>query len=364
MARSVRVLVGTGVPVAPPEIPVGPPAGYSTYPSNAATFDAGCDTYTKTYLPAGTYTFSDFLYPTNPTMGAYLTKCVALAGAGMDQTIIKMNANTSTRASAFAAIPSGTGNPYNLVFMGTGSGRGGGPQLTVSDFTVVGTDQSHVYNGLMLAYSNAPVVRNVKVHGIPGTSSTPPTETFSLNLYNCLNATVENCIVDGRRDETGGSQAASLLGLNNSDHVSVSDTIIRYTGPAFAVAGWQSTGGDFTRCTFDHNGRVPIHLENTDGVWNFTNCTWSNTDADEFHAVIATSKNYLTGQNVLNIYDPVYDNMRGDGKFWVRFLLWTTGSDGVPVWQDKTVGSGSTPGAVNLYINGVLRPDLVRLQIG
>jgi hypothetical protein len=341
----------------------GPPTGYTTYSAGAATFDAGVDANKKTYLPAGTYTFSDFLYPSNPTMGAMLTNCESLAGAGMNNTTIKMNANTSTKLSGYNAILSGGANPYNLIWIGDESVENG-PKVTVQDLTIAGTTQPHPYNGIQIARSLAPVVRNVKVQGIPGNSSTPPGETFSLSLYRAANATIENCILDGRRDETGVAQAASLLGINNSDHVTVTDTIIRYTNPAFAVAGWQSTGGDFTRVTFDHNGRVPIHLENTDGVWNFRDCTWSATDADEFHAVIATSKNWRTGQNVLNIYDPEYDNMRGNGKFWVRFVLWATGSDGVPIWQNKTVGSGTTPGAVNLYVNGVLRPDLVSIQIG
>lgn len=341
----------------------GPPAGYTTYSTGAANFDAGVDANKKTYLPEATYTFSDFLYPTNPTMGAMLTNCESLAGAGMDKTIIKMNANTSTKLSAYNAITSGNANPYNLIWIGDESVENG-PKVTIENLTISGTTQPHPYNGIQIARSLAPVVRNVKVQGIPGNSSTPPGETFSLSLYRAANATIEYCILDGRRDETGGSQAASLFGINNSDHVTVTDTIIRYTDPAFAVAGWQSTGGDFTRVTFDHNGRVPIHLENTDGVWNFTDCTWSNTDANEFHAVIATSKNWRTGQNVLNIYDPIFDDMRGNGKFWVRFLLWATGSDGVPIWQDKTVGSGTTPGAVNLYVNGLLRPDLVSIQNG
>jgi hypothetical protein len=353
MSRAVAVTVGGQAVVIPP---AGPPAGYSVYPTSPANFAAGCNAAAKTYLPAATYTFSDFVSGTY--FGANLNTCTSLKGAGIDQTYIQMNPSTSTRADEVGNLPNGGGNFYSLMNMGFGSGRGGGPKLTVEDFTMTGNSQGHVYNGLRLTYSNAPIVRNIKITGIPGNDSTPPGETFVLESYNCLNALFENCILDGRLNGTGSGPgvSASLLGLNNTDHGTFNDIVMKYANPAFALAAWQSTDGDFTRCVFDNNDRVPVHIENCDGVWNFYNCTWTNTV--EFHAVIANSVDYLTGQTVLNFYDPTYDAFKGDGKFWVRIVLWAG------LNQSTTIGTGSTPGAINLYVGGVLRGDLVRVQIG
>lgn len=356
-----NVYEDTGLPVTvnvsgvvpPPTVP----AGYSVYPTGAASFDAGCDAATKTYLPAGTYSFSDFAKSTY--FGAALNPCVWVKGASKASTLIKMTSNTSTKAAAVAALAPGSTNPYHLLAIGSGSGRGGGPVIKWEDFTLVGTPQGHVYGGLRMNYGAiGSVMRNVKITGIPGNDSTPPGETFAANLYNCLNVVVDNCEFDGRLNETGSPVTASMLGLNNADHHTVVDTTFKYCGPGFPVAAWQCTDGDYTRCTFDHNNRVPIHIENCDGVWNFRDCIWTNSDPTEYHGVFAASANWASGEAVINIYDPVYDDIRGDGKFWWRMLLWA----GLTYNTNK--GTGTTPGAVNLYINGVLRPDLLEVKIG
>jgi hypothetical protein len=321
------------------------PEGYSVYPEAAANFDAGCEAAVKTYLPAATYTFNDFVHLSSGYYGAGLTTCQWLKGAGKTSTIIKMNDNTSTKGDEVAALVLGNTNPYYFLKIGSGSGRGGGPLIKFEDFTLTGTPQGHVYNGLRMDYGAiGSVMRNVKVTGIPGDDSTPPGETFAVNLYDCLNVIVDNCEIDGRLNGTGSTPiTASMLGLNNSDHATITDTLFRYCGVGFPIAAWQSTGGDFLRCTFDHNNRVPIHLENCDGVWNFTNCTWTNTS--QFHATFATAAVYGSGVATMNFYDPVYDNFGGDGKFWVRVI----------------VGSYARP-TVNLYVGGTLRNDLIHFQ--
>jgi hypothetical protein len=332
----------TPPPVTPPITPAVVPAGYSVYPVGAASFDAGCDAATKTYLPAATYAFNDFAKSTN--YGAALSPCVWLKGESKASTIIKMNANSSTKAAAVAALALRSTNPYHLLKIGSGSGRGGGPLIKYEDFTLQGTLQGHVYGGLRMDYgASGSVMRNVKITGIPGNDSTPPGETFAANLYDCLNVVVDNCEIDGRLNETGSPVTASMLGLNNSDHATVTDTTFKFCGVGFPLAAWQSTGGVFTRCTFDSNNRVPIHLENCDGVWDFRNCTWKTTK--EFHGTFATAAVYGSGVSTVNIYDPTYDNFKGDGKFWFRVI----------------VGSFTRP-TVNLYVAGVLRPDLLHIQ--
>jgi hypothetical protein len=344
----------TPPPEEPP--PTEPPAGYSTYPAGASTFDAGCDAAAKTFLPAAAYSFNDFTQ-NNAYYGAGLGTCVWLKGAGKTSTVIKMNNYTSTKASAVSALVLGNTNPYHLLKIGSGSGRGGGPLIKFEDFTLTGTPQGHVYNGLRMDYgASGSVLRNVKVTGIPGNDSTPPGETFAANLYDCLNVIVDNCEFDGRINGTGSPVTASMLGLNNSDHATITDTTFKYCGVGFPLAAWQSTGGNLTRCTFDSNNRVPVHIENCDGVWNFYNCTWTNTR--EFHGVFAASANWASGEAVYNFYDPVYDAFKGDGKFWWRMLLWSG------LTYNTDIGSGTTPRAINLYINGVLRPDLLHVQIG
>lgn len=329
--------------VASLEAPVVPDC-YAVYPPNAASFDSGCEAAAKTYLPPGAYGFNDFTQLSAGWYGAGLTTCVWLKGAGKTATVIKMNDNTSTKAQAVAALPLRSTNPYHLLKIGSGSGRGGGPVIKLEDFTLTGTPQGHVYGGLRMDYG-APgsVMRGVKITGIPGNASSPPGETFAANLYNCLEVAVDGCEFDGRANETGSPVTASMLGLNNADRHTVTDTLFKFCGVGFPIAAWQCTDGNYLRCTFDSNNRVPIHLENCDGVWNFRDCVWKNTK--EFHGTFATAAKYGSGVATVNIYDPGYDNFKGDGKFWFRII----------------VGSFARP-TVNLYVNGVLRPDLLRLQ--
>lgn len=329
------------------------PAGYTAYPSSPANFSAGINAKAATYLPGSSYQFSDFAIGNSPYLyGAQGTTCTSLAGAGQTLTAISMKANTSTRASYVAGLASGATNALHLLAFGvkpSNSADGGGPKITLQDFTLNGTAQGHLYGGFRIDWSASPVTRRVKVTGIPGNAAEPPGETFSGNWYRCLNALIDQCEFDGRQN--GTKVAASLVGINNSDNTTIQNSYIHHSGYGIGVAIWQSTGGTITGTTFEDLAGSPIHIEKSDGVWNVRNCTWISTHGGD-HIVISghyAPDIWRTGNCTLNIYDPVYDNL-GDGKFHVSAF----GSN-----QANSKGSGTTPAAINLYINGVLRPDLL-----
>ena len=148
--------------------------------------------------------------------------------------IYRMKPGTSTVGPEVNAIPSGSSNLYNLLAVGGLGESTRAAGIEQAGFTVEGTQQGHSYGGLKVRYSLAAYIHDLIVKGIPGTSSTPPGETFSLELWHADGgAIVEDVFVDGM------DIAATLFGLNTCSDVTVRSCIASRTKVGFGIAIWQ-----------------------------------------------------------------------------------------------------------------------------
>jgi hypothetical protein len=208
----------------------------------------------------------------------------------------------------------------------------------LQDFSVVATELGHIYNGFRVNQSTlSPVLRRIKVKGIRGTNGGNPGETFSLNLWRCPGATVEDCEVDGRND-AGTVVAYSLLGLNNNDNTTVNRSYFHHARAG--VAAWQTNNITYngTRCE-DLASRGFAH-ERCGGTIILNKvtalrCTGSHA---KFDSDLGSAK--------VMIIDPIFDGP----KFRVT------------IHDTYLNGQKQLKSDIKLYMNGVERPDLLQFQ--
>jgi hypothetical protein len=214
-------------------------------------------------LPAGTFASSDFAQGTGD--GAYLPSCTGLVGAAIGSTVIEMSANTSTKTS-----PTTGTNGYSLL-------RLEATELLLQDFTLQGTPQQNLYNGLRLHGIAGAVLRRLKVVAIPGNNHLPPGETFAINAYRCSNLTWDTVEVDG-----GGVGASGFATNSYSGDLTGTDCSSHDNTYSAGVALWQHSGGaTFTRFSAQHN-RTGASLERCTGTFTFTDCTFGGNTAQDF----------------------------------------------------------------------------------
>lgn len=168
-------------------------------------------------LPAGIFEVSNFR---DQNAGIRVPPTVkGIVGAGRD-TIIRMKANTSSFGKTVPTQSAGSTNQLYLLRMNDGQGQ------TLSDFWLQGTEQGHLYNGIMVGNSSpGTTVENLLITGIPGDAGTPPGETFGLNWWRGSDSVTRDVEIDGYR-WTGDSFSsrvrgpivgASPIGYNNHD---------------------------------------------------------------------------------------------------------------------------------------------------
>lgn len=217
-------------------------------------------------FPAGEFTWTDFTSPTGWHDGIRLpTGLKGIAGSGVGVTRFRMVPNSSTQAHV---EPSSGTNPLYMWFMDNGS-----QSPVFQDFSFIGTEQGHHYNGFGIANTPNATFRRIKFHGANrGYANYPPGETFSLGQNYCNNMLVEDCEFDNRDAMTGLRVGASALGYNNSRDAVVK-RVYAHHGVSGMVTFWkteniytedlhtwtQGTGGGvLTSCGINH--------ENTTGV--------------------------------------------------------------------------------------------------
>lgn len=234
----------------------------------------------------------------------------SLIGKGKNVTTHRVKPGSSTKASL--ALSQST-NPLRIDRVG---GTSGALQtgVVVSDFTVDGY-ADHNTHGLTVGYVNGATIKNIHVSGNKGSGSSPPAETFGLEVWQAQNVTVTDCSVDGK------NVGATLFGLNSVDTVTVTNLKANNTTSAFGTATWQC--GDVIY--------VKPDLRNCRRAMNFEQC-YGNIDIQEPDLrnrlsaantgpdiVIATA-GYVPGRGRLagvnqtsakvTIFEPVWDRTR------------------------------------------------------
>lgn len=169
-------------------------------------------------LPAGVFEVANFKDQAKAVDVPANVK--GIVGAGRD-TIIRIKDNSSTFASSVPAQSTGATNQLYIMRMNNGKQ----PQI-LSDFWLQGTDQGHLYNGLMVGESKpGTTVSKLLITGVPGDAGFPPGETFGLNWWRGSDSITRDIEVDGHRVTgntyaarvTGAVVGASPIGYNNHD---------------------------------------------------------------------------------------------------------------------------------------------------
>lgn len=295
--------------------------GYVRYSSlaGATIFDridaAGANTVS---VPPGTYVVPGFT--SDPFVTAHQANPSAgLIGAGSDQTIITIAAQSSSGATYSAA--SGISNPYEIARI-YGNGGGG----LIQDFTVQGTPQTipntgtgggnNTYGGITLKANNW-VIKRVKILGIPGNFRAPPGETFGLSLFQVYGLVVmQDVEIDGQ------GVAASNFGTNGSGNSSTVPTTLYQVDRLYShdspysggFALWQTKfdpNSYFNDCTFNNNrcfwnvercsgtvtlnrprvGRLQAIGSTPTGIFCEADATWGAADSQAFRFIVRDPRN-------------------------------------------------------------------------
>jgi MOSC domain-containing protein YiiM len=268
--------------------PIG--GGMSAYSSlSGATFSARVNSAPASNtvsLATSTYSFSDFADTVAGVQtGASITGS-GLVGSGIDRSILQMAPASSTKA---ASVPTAAGTTNQLYLMAfTKSG------LHLDCFTLAGTHQGHLYNGIRLSQVTGAVLSNLKLVGTsPGNSYIPPGETFAINDYRGTNNAYTNVEIDGQ------GTGATAFGSNSSVGGVWTDDYAHDHQYSAGIALWQMTGTMTLTRFRSVNNRVGINLERVNGTVNITQPTlMGNTAHDLF---IGNDQ----GSTKINIYDPI-----------------------------------------------------------
>jgi len=263
-------------------------------------------------------------------------------GSGVSKTVFQMKANSAT-STQIASVPTGVGttNQYQLMRVG-----GAGPNskgvavnvpVTLSDFTLQGTTQGMLYNGLQLYYASGAVLSNVRIAGIPGNSAVNPGETFGVNVYHSDNVVFNNVEVDG---SIGGSN----VGLNFVNGFTLNDSYLHDAKYGAGITGYTSTGNIiYNRVRAINNRYVAFNFEQCNAA-NITlnNCIMQGSKGA--HIIIDSS----VGSSRLTIVDPVFDGPK------LLVTVHAKYADGKANLQKDS--------DITLIVNGQSRPDLMTIQ--
>jgi hypothetical protein len=281
-------------------------------------------------FPPGTFEFTDFadanLY------GAYFQPMVGgLRGSGVDQTVFRMKANTSTKASSVPAQATAHTNQLDLIRIGAGGGTVRSP--IVSDLTLQGTPQGHTYNGLLMYHSTAGRVTDVQVTGIPGNASSQPGETFGVNDYRSDGTVYTRLTIDGQ------GVGASGFGGNLGSNVSIIDSISKNNANAHGFTQYTMNNVTYRNVVSQDNGASGFNFERVSGTVIMDHCTTLGNAVPITIANDASSARFI-------ITDPVFEGP--------KLVIKVTGYAGVTT-TTQVVSD------ITLSINGINRPDLLNI---
>ena len=134
-----------------------------------------------------------------------------LIGKGSAATTYAVKAGSSTKT------PPTTGtNPLRVVRVGATSGALA-PGVKVQGVTVEGY-AGHNTHGLTVGYVDGAQLRDLRVVGVKGSGSSPPAETFALEVWQALNVTVDDCTIDGQNVSAtlfGGPQNNAVVKIGD-----------------------------------------------------------------------------------------------------------------------------------------------------
>lgn len=172
----------------------------------------------------------------------FAPKTLGLRGAGIDQTIAQIKANSYTNK---IAAPNSAGNGVMRFGPNNSATR---VATSLSDMTFIGADQfdsngnQMLYAGVLNYYGQDAVWENLKFIAMSrGGGNSPSTgETFAINSFKDINSKYINIEVDGRNAALTSRIGGSPFGCNGSHNVYLQDCYFhdsQFSGLTFSVAG-------------------------------------------------------------------------------------------------------------------------------
>lgn len=264
--------------------------------------------------------------------GFYLNRGVVKTG-GPSMNVYRVKPGSST----LPAVTTGT-TPHRIMRAGALSGS------LLSGVEVAGIEihgyQEQVTHGLTVSYTIDAYLHDLIIRGVKGQGTTPPGETFSLEVHQSVDPEIFNVVIDGRW--SGAQVSSSLLGFNSVDGGYVENLSANYS-PGFGAALWQSgnytlEAPDFRYC------RRALNLERPYGVIKINRPDLRNRTSAKSagpDVVVATSgwtptrgpqSGVLQTSARVIITEPVWDRSRG----WPLTI-------GVPTQGTNYAAGGNTP---------------------
>jgi hypothetical protein len=144
------------------------------------------------------------------------------------------------------------------------------------NFTLQGTEQGHLYNGLRLSYTRRAEVSNVRVVAVPGNYHINPGETFGINDWQGHDNVYTDVEVDG------AGVGATAFGINSSTNVTVNGAYLHDNPFSAGVAAWKTTDVTLNDVRTIDN-RTGLNFERVSGTVTINRPTITgNTEQDLF----------------------------------------------------------------------------------
>ena len=277
-----------------------------------------------------TLAFQDFTPADGTFDGGVLSRAAGLVGAGPGKTVLEVAPGTSTHAADIPTTFPST-NQLSVLRVGTLEPTSG---TVLRGFSVQGTEQGHLYNGLRVERVRNLRASDIAVTAIPGGAASPPGETFGINDFRTTGSQWSKVVVDG------AGVGASGFGVNNATDIRICDTVSKNNRYGMGFAFWQSSGIRCIDCTATDNGRAGFNFERVTG-------------SNELIRPVATG----------NIYGIRISNDQATGRFRIIDPQLTDGHLTVTL-PYRYNGSTNQQKAsdITLVVRGKERPDLLRIQ--
>ena len=274
----------------------------------------------------GRLSFADFKSHAATYDGGVLgTTAGGLEGRGMSKTTVRMSPHSSTRASKVPHSSSSTNQISVLRVVDRAT--------VLRGFTLLGTPQGHLYNGIRVEKVQHLRADHIRVLGIPGDDHQPPGETFGINDYRTTGSQWSHIREDGE------GVGATGIGVNSSRDIRICDAVAKHNATGMGFAFWQSSGITCVDCRAFDNGFSGFNFERTSGKVTLVRPSATGNRYDMRIASDRSSAKFL-------IEDPV-----------LRHGVWT-------IWMPRTwyVKNRQKRSDVTLTIHGKRRDDLLRFR--
>ena len=309
---------------------VAKPVPYASLPPGPFTPAVAAAKGRAVRLGPGTLAFHDFTPADGTIDGGVLGAAAGLLGAGPDRTVLQVQPRTSTHAADIPTTFPDT-NQLSVLRVGTTASRSG---VVLRGFTVRGTEQGHLYNGLRVERVRNLRASDLRVVGIPGGAAAPPGETFGINDFRTTGSQWSRVVVDG------AGVGASGFGVNDATGIRICDTVSKNNPHGMGFAFWQSSGIRCVDCTAKDNGRAGFNFERVTG----------NTEL-------------IRPVAVGNAFGIRISNDLGTGRFRIVDPLLIDGH--LVVWLPYRYNGARNlqkASGITLVVHGKQRPDLLRIK--